>query len=44
MIIDELKQLTKVVAAEHEQYKAGALQCVLTALHVNCMILFDKVL
>ena len=39
MIIDELKQLT-----EHEQYKAGALKCVLTALHVNCMILFDKVL
>jgi hypothetical protein len=25
MIIDELKQLTKVVVAEHEQYKTGAL-------------------
>ena len=24
MIIDELKQLTKVVVAEHEQYKTGA--------------------
>ena len=23
MIIDELKQLTKVVVAEHKQYKAG---------------------
>ena len=44
MIIDELKQLRRWSVAEHEQYKAGALKCVLTALHVNCMILFDKVL
>jgi hypothetical protein len=26
MIIDELKQLTKVVRAEHEHYKTGALK------------------
>jgi hypothetical protein len=45
MIIDEIiKKSRKWCVAEHEQYKAGTLKCVLTALNVNCMILFDKVL
>jgi hypothetical protein len=44
MVVIVFRNQNRQIEIQPNQHKAWTLKCVLAALHVNCMILFDKVI